>query len=301
MQLVRRRLLALCTFAALAGLAPTPAAQAHPPRPSHWQPPVTQEVDVTVQDAFGRSLRTIRHQGKVFVAGEKGQRYAIRIDNPSSARIEVVVSVDGRDVVSGSPADFGRDRGYVVEPFGSVTVDGFRTSMRDVAAFRFSSVADSYSARRGTPANTGVIGVAVFHERTQPLARRSDPRDRAARGSAPPAPPAKPRSAAPGSGKAEQSKPAESRRGRSTDFAPAPTRELGTAFGEQMSSAVVQVAFVRRNASRPDVVTTVTYDTPRGLAARGVPIEPVLAAERAPDEPHAWPGAVRRFAPAPPR
>lgn len=300
MQLGRRSLLAVCTIAALVTLVPMRPAQAHDPTPtSRWRPPVAQAVNVTLADAFGRSLRAVRHQGRLFVAGEQGQRYAIRIANPSAERIEVVVSVDGRDVVSGSKADFARNRGYVVEPFGTLTIDGFRTSMQDVAAFRFSSVQDSYSARRGTAGNVGVIGVAVFKEKPrQPLARRGGAKD------APAAPSAGTRSpgTAPAAktGKAERSaKPADARRGPAND--PAPSRELGTAFGEQMRSAVVEVPFVRRSTARPDFVTTVSYDTARGLAARGVPIEPAVAVDRSQDDALAWPGRVGRFAPPPPR
>jgi hypothetical protein len=297
--MTRRRLLSLCSLAAFLTVAAGEPAQAHDPvsSSSRWRPPVARGVDVTIEDAFGRSLRTVRHQGKLFVAGEQGQRYTIRLHNPSAERLEVVVSVDGRDVVSGSPADFARNRGYVVEPFGLVRIDGFRTSLQSVAAFRFSSVEDSYSARRGTAGNVGVIGVAVFHEQQrQPLARAETARSRRPATEPPPSPKA---SAKPTDPRAD-SAPSSASRG-SSGFTPAPTRELGTAFGEQRSSVVVEVPFVRRNARRPDFVTTVTYDTPRGLAARGVPIEPVLAVDRPSDDDLAWPGRTNRFAPPPSR
>ena len=299
MPLTRRGLFAGLSVAALIALAPGEPARAHGPDTSaRWRPPATRGVEVTVADAFGRTLQTVRHQGKLFVAGERGQRYVIRIDNPSATRVEVVVSVDGRDVVTGALADFTRNRGYVVEPFGSVTIDGFRTSMQSVAAFRFSSVGESYSARRGTPGNVGVIGVATFHEQSrQPLARADASRDRRApptrseaKPSSRPAEPPAPTNDAARSGKASPGAATRS----------APQRELGTAFGEQRASAVVEVPFVRRNATRPDFVATLTYDTPRGLAARGVPIEPVLAVEQQSDDDRAWPGRTTRFAPPPP-
>src|SRR2546422_280885 len=79
-------------------------------------------------------------------------------------RVEAVVSVDGRDVVSGNPGDYMRERGYIIPPHGSVVVDGFRQSLSRAAAFRFSRPGSSYSSRMGTPENVGVIGVAFFGE-----------------------------------------------------------------------------------------------------------------------------------------
>ncbi|MGC4091663.1 MAG: hypothetical protein QM756_28035 [Polyangiaceae bacterium] len=98
--------------------------------------------------------------------GRAGERYAVRVENPTSDRIEVVVSVDGRDAVSGRVADYRRQRGYVIAPRSSIVVDGFRRSLSEVAAFRFSNPSSSYSARRGTPENVGVIGVAFFSRAT---------------------------------------------------------------------------------------------------------------------------------------
>ena len=61
-------------------------------------------------------------------------------------------------------------RGYVIAPYGEVTIDGFRTSLDQVATFRFSSVRDSYAGRKGQDRNVGVIGVAFFPEREHPIA-----------------------------------------------------------------------------------------------------------------------------------
>jgi hypothetical protein len=72
--------------------------------------------------------------------------------------------VDGLDVIDGRPGSFDK-RGYLVNPWASVEIDGFRRSMEQVAAFRFGSVARSYAASKGDARNVGVIGVAVFAER----------------------------------------------------------------------------------------------------------------------------------------
>src|SRR5688572_4205146 len=167
-----KRLLLLGSLAALTTAAlPTPTAQAHPPR--HMvRPMVAPLVSVSLQDHEGVALMSAMHGGQMFVAGEQGRRYAIRVTNNSADRVEVVLSVDGRDAVSGKMADFRTNRGYVVEPFGSVVVDGFRTSLQTVAAFRFTSPSESFAGRHDQPQNAGVIGVAVFKERRQAIAMR---------------------------------------------------------------------------------------------------------------------------------
>jgi hypothetical protein len=75
-----------------------------------------------------------------------------------------VATVDGLDVIDGQPGSFEK-RGYLVAPWSTVEIDGFRRSEDEVAAFRFGRVRDSYAAKRGSDRNVGVIGVAVFQER----------------------------------------------------------------------------------------------------------------------------------------
>src|SRR5204863_536872 len=86
-------------------------------------------------------------------------------------RIEAVVSVDGRDVIDGKPADWHGNRGYLVPAWSSVDIDGWRLSQREAAAFRFSTVSDSYAAKTGNAREVGVIGVAIFPERWSPPPR----------------------------------------------------------------------------------------------------------------------------------
>jgi len=127
-------------------------------------------MQVEILDEHGMPLPSTVSNGRRYVLGEHGRRYTIRITNPSSRRVEVVVSVDGLDVIDGKPASLSK-RGYVVNPYGELRIDGWRTSLHSVAAFRFGRVADSYAARTGSPRNVGVIGVAVFAE-AQPRVQR---------------------------------------------------------------------------------------------------------------------------------
>jgi hypothetical protein len=233
---------------------------------------------VELTDEWGRTLPTFDHRGRTYVLGEPGQRYLLRVRNGSGQRVEVVASVDGRDVTDGRPAAFER-RGYLVEPYGEVTIDGYRLSQASVAAFRFGSVARSYAASKGDARDVGVIGVAVFPERA-PIVRRQPPYpypypypwgwdappgyEYEPRSGAAPAP--APRSEAQAEGKASRA-PSSAMRG---DEGSRPG--LGTEFGEQHGSPVQEVAF-ERASSRPAAVLTLRYDDRRGLVAAGVDLD----------------------------
>jgi hypothetical protein len=120
--------------------------------------------DVRIQSASGRSLPSVMANGRRYVQGVADRRYRIVIDSHSPHRVEAVISVDGLDVIDGRSASLDK-RGYLLAPFGSLTIDGFRRSMDTIATFRFGSVRDSYAVRKhGSSRNVGVIGVAVFHE-----------------------------------------------------------------------------------------------------------------------------------------
>jgi hypothetical protein len=216
-----------------------------------------------VVDASGAVLPTFRHRGRTYVLGALGERYQLRVKNGSPRRAEVVLSVDGRDVVDGRPAALEK-RGYVVAPHGEVVVDGFRLSDASVAAFRFSSVRDSYAARMGNARDVGVIGAAVFLERAPaPIAER--------RLRAEPAPDAgstADRAAAP----APAPEAAERHAGKAS---PAERPGLGTEFGEERESRVTEVAFER--AGGPAAVLSLRYDDRAGLVALGIDVDGRLA------------------------
>lgn len=127
-----------------------------------------QGVTISLQDESGHTLPGFAAGGKTFAVGRPGSRYSIVLRNNTPARFEAVVSVDGLDVIDGREAGFDK-RGYLLNPHGSVTIDGFRRSEDAVAAFRFGSVRGSYAAKTtGETRNVGVIGVALFHERGVP-------------------------------------------------------------------------------------------------------------------------------------
>jgi hypothetical protein len=121
-------------------------------------------IGISLVDENGSLLPGIHAAGRALIAGDDGARYRIVVRNGTSARFEIVASVDGLDVIDGKPAGTDR-RGYLVDPFGTLVIDGFRTSDSQVAAFRFGKVAESYAAQTSGDRNVGVVGLAIFAER----------------------------------------------------------------------------------------------------------------------------------------
>lgn len=125
-------------------------------------------VDLAVIDReTGQPLPVWRRDGRQFVAGEQGQRYGLRLINHTDGRVLVVLSVDGVNVISGETARYDQ-RGYVLHPYETYDINGWRKSTREIAAFAFTALPDSYAAETGRPGDVGVIGMAVFKERPKP-------------------------------------------------------------------------------------------------------------------------------------
>ncbi len=122
------------------------------------------DVSVTIRDASGEPLPAVSTASRCYAVGEAGARYTVQLQNHTDLRLEVVASVDGLDVIDGRTASHSK-RGYLLRPGATLSIDGWRQSDEQVAAFRFGSVRGSYAARTGSDRNVGVIGVALFHER----------------------------------------------------------------------------------------------------------------------------------------
>jgi len=282
----RRRLLA--ALLAMGALGPILPAAANAPLPVI--PPL---VTMDVYDRNdGSALPVYTKDGRRYVVGAPGHEYAVRLRNCTGERILAVTSVDGVNVISGETATPDQS-GYVIEPWDSVEIAGWRKGLDRTAAFYFTDLGDSYAARTGRPGNVGVIGIAVFRHKTAPVA--SYPlRDRIAsmesdaRKDAP---------AAPSLDSARiprQEQAAEAATAGKTMRAPlAPAAApLGTGHGRNETSFVTQVAF-ERATSAPAELQTIQYDRRDNLIAMGVLPAPRYAQR----QPQAFPGL--QFAPDP--
>jgi hypothetical protein len=148
-------------------------AAAAPSRASVWQASGAL-VDVTIEmDGGSAPLFAARDgSGRFYFEARAGRAYAVRIANRSPERVGVVLAVDGLNAVSGErepgPSASARPgRMYVIDPWGDVSVRGWRTSLSDVRRFTFVDERASYAARTGRAnARMGWIEAWVYRERS---------------------------------------------------------------------------------------------------------------------------------------
>lgn len=257
--MIRTALLAALALSVLA-LSASAAARVAP------SPGRLVELSVIDRDS-GTTLPVHAGGGQDYVEGQPGRRYAVRLTNRTGARVLAVLSVDGVNAVSGQTADPGQ-AGYVLGPYQSTEITGWRKSLSEVAAFEFAPLADSYAARTGRPGNVGVIGIAVFQER-RPIPHPPVIADRAHSDRAE----AKARSASPAAAEAMRAPPAPV------------AQSIGTAHGQREHSQVNRTHFER--ASRhPAEIVSLRYDRRENLIALGViPTRPTW-----PTRPNPFPG-----------
>lgn len=225
-----------------------------------WHP-ATAETQPLVRLAIvdrdtGAELSQYPGRGQRWIAGTPGHRYAVRLRNNGGERVLVVLSVDGVNAVSGETAAASQ-AGYVLDPWETADIAGWRKSLDDVAAFVFTDLGDSYAARTGRPDNVGVIGIAVFRER--PVEWRAPrPGPPVAQASTPPAAPVAAESSAGGASRMARAGAAD-----------AAAQSLGTGHGAREWAPVGTTGFVRASRT-PAQVSALRYDAARRLAALGI-------------------------------
>lgn len=225
-------------------------------------------LDLTIVDRdTGVTLPTYTDAGRLYVAGTPGHRYSVRLHNRSGSRVLAVLSVDGVNAVSGQTASPDQT-GYVLDPWESTRISGWRKNLDEVAQFNFTALPNSYAARTGRPENVGVIGVAVFTERL-PLQRA---RDEIATQKMQPSQPA----SAPMEG--------QSRGGAAKDSADSQARSserLGTGHGAREFAHVDTTTFTR-DSSNPAETLAIWYDSYSNLVEQGVIARPFARANPQP-------------------
>jgi hypothetical protein len=221
-------------------------------------------VDLSVYDRTeGRRLQVYWHEGRAWIAGRPGNEYQVTLRSRQSQDVLAVVSVDGVNVITGQTAD-PTQSGYVLSPRGGLDILGWRKNLSQTAAFYFTALPDSYAARTGRPDNVGVIGVALFRRKVDPIPQ-----------------PQPYGQVAPSAAERRDS------RNESASGARAMEDRLGTGHGRQENSPAVHVTFERATSSPAEVVA-LYYDSHANLLARGIIRDPVRVAP----QPRPFPGFV---------
>lgn len=239
-------------------------------------------VDGATTPLYQRSGAWDRNYFQAF----RGRNYALQVTNNTGARVGVLIAVDGLNVVNGERSRLSRGEAmYVLDPWETATIRGWRTSLSDVRRFVFVDEERSYAERTGQAnGDMGWIRVLAFREE-RPVWRVPDPprirRDHEPRGAMPErddlAPPTAQREKA---GASEQA-PAPTLGGevmgdkradlRSRDEARAPMAQEsspGTGWGERRHDPVNEVEF-RAERNAVDRIN-LRYEYESGLRALGI-------------------------------
>lgn len=122
------------------------------------------EVQITVN---GKPLREYYYDHKYYVEAREGSEFQIKIKNNSFERVVAIPAVDGLSILDGEKASYD-SRGYIINAYDSITIDGWRVNDKEVAKFYFTKDGDSYSVKLGKgKSNLGIIGVVIFPEKAK--------------------------------------------------------------------------------------------------------------------------------------
>jgi hypothetical protein len=204
--------------------------------------PAGRLAEVEIQYRSGaETLPVYESSGHWFVPGRPGHEYQVNIRNCGTDDLLAVVSVDGINVVTGETAAAGQS-GYVIQAGTALSIAGWRKRLQKTAAFYFTDFGDSYASRTGRPDNVGVIGVALFRRRAQPLVHLQPPEARAEAGAS----------------NDNAARPAR-----------APEKKIGTGHGRSQDAPARYVEF-ERASDVPAEIIAIHYDTHANLVARGI-------------------------------
>ena len=116
--------------------------------------------------------------GRWYLEAREGARYEVRLSNRTSERLGVALLVDGLHSISGErfgparPDPGNPGRLYILDPRGTTTIRGWRTSLEDVQRFTFVDERASYATRSGKAnSRMGWIEVLVYRERRRAVTR----------------------------------------------------------------------------------------------------------------------------------
>ena len=152
-------------------LLPSSTVAAHNPQSERIirkkpMPDPSYELDILVD---GRPLRGYSANGKIFVQAQRGEEYELRLRNDSAERVAVAVSVDGLNTIDAQQTSAWNASKWVIEPYQTITIEGWQMSSARARRFYFTSERDSYAAKLGQRGNPGVISAVFFRERNRPV------------------------------------------------------------------------------------------------------------------------------------
>ena len=200
----------------------------------------------------GTPLQEYAARGTSYVEAVRGREYSVRLRNRTGERVAIALSVDGLNSIDARTTTASEARKWILEPYGTITLDGWQTSTSTARRFVFTTEDRSYGSWLGRTKNLGLVAAAIFRQkRSLPIPIQGEER--------------------------RQDSGADSRRAPEPSAAPSTEQRkslesLGylaaTGIGREVDHNVVQVAFDAEDA--PSALLELRYEYRDTLVRLGV-------------------------------
>jgi hypothetical protein len=200
-------------------------------------------------------------RGRVYIEALRGKEFVIRLSNPTSERIAVALSVDGRNVVDAGRTSARAATKWVLMPGQTADIPGWQVSGQTSRKFFFTETSRSYAKWLGDTSNVGTIEAVFFREkRRDPILTWKDERPAGGRaGETAQAPSAEADSERAGAGPADSAKRQKARESE---------RFAATGIGDQTRFPVQWVQF--EEDPNPAARIAIRYEFREQLVRLGV-------------------------------
>ncbi|HEY1250166.1 MAG TPA: hypothetical protein VGH97_03190 [Thermoanaerobaculia bacterium] len=107
-------------------------------------------------------------RGRIYIEALRGREFTIRLQNPTSERVAVALSVDGRNVVDAGRTSAQAAAKWILMPYQTTEIPGWQVSGQTSRKFFFTDTSRSYAKWLGDTANVGTIEAVFFREKPRP-------------------------------------------------------------------------------------------------------------------------------------
>ena len=124
------------------------------------------EVEVKVAGHTAPLFLASNRPDRWYLEARQGAKYEITVRNRTGQRVGFVLAVDGLNAIDGRlSASASHEPMYVLDPYASSTIKGWRKDLKNVSRFVFVDERRSYAERTGQGnGDLGWIRVTAFHE-----------------------------------------------------------------------------------------------------------------------------------------
>jgi hypothetical protein len=112
----------------------------------------------------GKPVQEYHHDSRTFIEGRVGSNFELEMKNLTHRKLLAHPTVDGLSAMTGKEASMKDDEGYIIHPYQTFQVPGWRLNNEEVAQFFFAGGGKSYAEKTGKGKDKGVIACAVWEE-----------------------------------------------------------------------------------------------------------------------------------------